>query len=97
MIKIKVRFEEPTPDVPRTTGELEAFAAALKERPGDWALMGVETTPGTARTRAWHVRSAMGNPGAAFAPAGSFETSSTVLCGENRIYIRYIGEKGEFR
>lgn len=68
-----------------------AFATALKARPGHWALLGTHETAGSARQFALAIRKA--SSGAqAFAPAGAYEAEMhTMLGGEHRIYVRYVG------
>lgn len=85
---ITIRFEAPAPLVLRRSESLLEFAAALRERPAEWALFGRYATAGTARQGAYEIRRGMRE---AFRPAGAFEAESRTLCGEHRVYVRYVG------
>jgi hypothetical protein len=49
---ISVRFEEPAHEPFRTVQSRQAFADALRARPGEWALLGRYYTHGTANQEA---------------------------------------------
>jgi hypothetical protein len=88
---ISVRFEEPAHEPFRTVQSRQAFADALRARPGEWALLGRYYTHGTANQEAYVVRRASGPKDQPFAPAGSFEAESRTMFGEHRVYVRYAG------
>ncbi|MFE7972957.1 hypothetical protein [Streptomyces shenzhenensis] len=89
---VTICFVEPAHDALRTPESRRAFAAALRSRPGVWALLGKYPTPGTMRQAAYEIRHASNRRTAQpFAPAGSFEAVSQSLGGEYRVYVRYVG------
>ncbi|MFF7880945.1 hypothetical protein ACH40F_08300 [Streptomyces sp. NPDC020794] len=88
---IEVRFEAPAHDAVRRPESRRAFADALRARPGEWALLGKHSTAGMMRQAAYQIRWALEANDQAFAPAGSFEAESQTLCGEYRVYVRYVG------
>lgn len=91
MTTTTVRFDAPAPDILRRPESRAVFAAALKDRPGEWALFGKCLTQSTASTYAWEIRNARSMGMAPFAPAGAFEAESRTLFGEHRVYVRYVG------
>ncbi|MEU3851785.1 hypothetical protein [Streptomyces sp. NPDC029554] len=95
-----LRFENPPADGRRNGSYPSAgeVAAALKARPGQWAVVRTVPARTTAATSAYNIRVAKS---AAYAPAGSFEAVSRSVDGEYRVYARYVGpvsaEGGESR
>lgn len=85
-----VRFEEPAHQALRSDESLTALVAALKARPGTWALLGKYQTPGTMRTTAYEIRRGRRWP----FTEGQFETEARTMFGEYRVYIRYAGGEG---
>lgn len=90
------RFEEPPAGPPtsrayRTQQHLIA-AAALRERPGEWAMIKTTETSSAARSSAAQIRSAVL---VAYRPAGSFGATARTVDGEHRVYARYLGEAVE--
>lgn len=89
------RFEEPPADGRAGRGyDHGAAAAAMRERPGAWALIRTTQTSQAARSAANLIRNGRL---AAYLPAGSFEAMSRTVNGEFRIYARYVGAGGESR
>ncbi|MFD9868530.1 hypothetical protein ACFXI8_27175 [Streptomyces niveus] len=86
-----VTFEQPGHPVPRSPDAITAFASALREQPGQWALFGTHRNSACARQNAYQIRTARGPKDQVFAPAGSFETLSRTLFGEHRVYVRFVG------
>ena len=86
-----VRFDPPAPELPRRPESRDAFADALRARPGEWALIGAHPVAGSAGQAAYEISRALGLRNAPFAPAGTFEAQSRAVCGEHRIYVRYVG------
>lgn len=84
---IAVRFEEPAPHPLCRAESLTAFAAALRERPRVWALLGKYGTPGMAGQTAYLIRRSL-KPGFT---DGGYEAESRTLFGEYRVYARYVG------
>lgn len=82
-----VRFEKPAHQALRSDPSLIALVAALKARPGTWALLGQYNTPGTMRQTAYEIRHGLRR----HFPKGQFETESQTMFGEYRVYIRYAG------
>lgn len=85
---IEMRFESPAPLLPMPKRAREAFAVALRARPGVWALMGQHPSSGAARQLAFEIRrtNRLGD-----FPAGSFEADAKTVMGEHRVYVRYVG------
>lgn len=88
---IAVRFESPAYEPFRRVESRQVFADALRARPGEWALLGKYSTPGVMRQEAYHVRQALDPKDQPFTPAGAFEAESQSMCGEYRVYVRYVG------
>jgi hypothetical protein len=86
-----VHFEEPAPPAPTGAAARQLFADQLRTRPGVWALLGTYDNPPTARTSAYHIRAAVNPQNQPFAPAGTFEAEARSLCGESRVYVRFVG------
>lgn len=85
-----VRFDEPAHDALRTSDALAAFTAALRSRPGQWALLGRYRTPGVMRQTAYEIRHGHVK---AFSEGG-FEAEAHSMLGEYRVYVRYVGKGG---
>lgn len=83
----RIRFEEPPAKSHRATGKTkhEKIADKLTKRPGEWALIGHYSTPGSANSIAYMIRHARCD---AYAPAGSFESVSRRVDGEYCVYAR---------
>lgn len=81
-----LRFESPAPQPPRLPESLTAVAAALRTRPGEWALLGRYGTSGMARQTAYEIRH-----GHLPAFRGGFEAQAKTLFGEYRVYARHTG------
>jgi hypothetical protein len=88
---ITVRFDEPAHDALRRPESLQAFADALRARPGEWALLGKYSTQGAMRQASYEIRIVRERKDRVFAPAGSFEAESRTMLGEHRVYVRYVG------
>lgn len=82
-----IRFEAPAHNALRSDESLTALVAALKARPGGWALLGKYTTAGSMRQTAYEIRRGLRRHFA----GGGFETESQTMFGEYRIYVRYTG------
>lgn len=80
-------WEDPqqTPRAPRTSKHDE-FAAALRRRPGKWAVFAEATSNSTA--------SAI-NKGklTAFRPAGAYEATGRTVEGGFKVWVRYVGSR----
>jgi YD repeat-containing protein len=88
MTKQNIRFEAPAHPTPRPT-EAKAFAEGLRERPGEWALVGYRDKAGSARTYAYDIRRGLVS---AFTPSGAYEAEMHTLGGQFRVYARFVGE-----
>ncbi|MEU8907038.1 hypothetical protein [Streptomyces mirabilis] len=88
--RVDIRFEFPAPSIPLPPETREAFVAALRARPGAWALMGQHSSPGAARQTAYSIRRAVRTR--CFRPAGAFEAEAKSVMGEHRVYVRYVGQ-----
>jgi hypothetical protein len=94
-----IQFERKAMPVPTEQSQINAFADALRDNPGEWALYGYAVSSASARMHAYLIRRGgeRGDGGwnprikEAFGSERSFETHSVTLFGENRIYIRYVG------
>ena len=84
---MSIRFEAPAHHALRYPESLAAFAAALQDRSGEWALLGRYGTAGSMRQAAYEVRHGL-RP--AFV-GGGFEAESRTMFGEHRVYVRYVG------
>jgi Tfp pilus assembly protein FimV len=80
----------PSIDVGRYATKHVVIAAALRERPGEWAMVSTQASP----SAAGYIRHAKG---ASYAPAGSFEATARKNDKKWDIYARYVGENGEHR
>ncbi|MGP4004660.1 hypothetical protein [Streptomyces sp. 8N706] len=90
-----IRFETPAPPVPRLREAREAFAAALRQHPGEWALLGQHHTSSGARQDAYEIRRALRPVNQGFAPAGEFQAEARTLIGEYRVYVRRVPDQGQ--
>lgn len=90
----EIQWEQPPPENRgrRAGSKWDDFAAALRSRPGEWALM---TDSGD---NSMVNRVKKGAP-SAFQPEGSFEATGRKQPGTSRykVWARYIGENGEFK
>ncbi|MFD9445007.1 hypothetical protein [Streptomyces sp. NPDC060001] len=82
-----IRFEDPAHHALRSDESLNVLVAALKERPGVWALLGKYGTQTVMRQTAYEIRRGLRRHFA----EGGFETESKTMLGEHRVYIRYAG------
>jgi hypothetical protein len=88
-----LKFEGPPPSKftsPR--GHHTEAAKELKERPGEWAIVGVYAHSGSSSAVARQLRAGL-IP--AYAPAGTFEAMARTIDGEARVYARFVGEPDE--
>lgn len=77
------------PPARQTASKYEAVAAALKSRPGEWAIF--KTYPAEQKKLAWGwVTRIHAGKTAAF-PRGQFEAQSATSGDEARVYVRYLG------
>jgi hypothetical protein len=82
-----VRWEDPPPSRKpgrRLSKYWTAIADALKEHPGQWAVIHEGARQGSLVARVNGGRSA-------FAPAGAFEAMERPGDGMHRVYARYVG------
>ncbi len=80
----EIEFREPPPSRGgrEGSGRYREIAAAIRERPGEWAVLGDFANPGVAS----------GGRMAAFRPATDFEaTSRTRPDGRYDVFVRYVG------
>lgn len=66
-----------------------AIAAALRERPGEWALVGTYCRINSSSTMATRIK--MGQL-SAYRPAYAYDATARTIDGEYRLYIRYRAE-----
>jgi hypothetical protein len=88
------RFEELPIDGRTTTRQRHEHykaAAALRERPGEWAMVRTAATSNAARSAASQIREGRLT---AYRPAGEFDATSRTVGGEFRVYARYVGHIG---
>ncbi|WP_157868857.1 hypothetical protein [Streptomyces atriruber] len=64
-------------------------AAALKQRPGQWGIVGTYKNIGSASGVGIRIKR---GATAAYRPAGAFEAVARTVHGEARLYARYVGE-----
>jgi len=88
-----VRWEEPPEKhgnvKPKPPSKFQPIADALRERPGEWALI-VENKPsGTCGGLAHRIKNGVGP----FAPAKSFEAKAigSAVGSYSKVYARYVG------
>lgn len=85
-----IRFEElPNPVHAKTKHDHAAIVAALRARPGEWAIVMTYEKVTTASVMAHSIKSARN---VAYAPAGTFEAATRKIDGEFRVYARYVGK-----
>ncbi|MFD4830210.1 hypothetical protein ACFWPV_10195 [Streptomyces uncialis] len=89
----RIQFEAPSPRLPRPRPERIAFAGSLRNRPGQWALWGAHDSQRNAYREAHYIRHAP--PGGAFGTGGVYDAECRTLCGEYRVYVRYLGTPSE--
>lgn len=82
-----IDFMGPPPQA--TTGSRHAeIAAALKQRPGEWAVVRRTDTANKSGAAAQAIRSGRLR---AYAPTGAYEAVARTVDGEHRVYARYVG------
>ncbi|WP_030777270.1 hypothetical protein [Streptomyces sp. NRRL S-920] len=64
-------------------------AAALKQRPGQWGIVGTYKSIGSASGAGLRIKQGIA---AAYRPAGAFEAVARTVHGEARLYARFVGE-----
>ena len=69
---------------------MDPLAAALRTRPGEWALAYQCEASNVASRRMYGITRGIA---ASFRPAGAFEATSRKVDGEYRVYARYVGEQ----
>lgn len=83
-------FEDPPeidrvrPDGPKHT----RIAAALRDRPGEWAIVKTTLTHGAAAAAAHQIKTGRLS---AYAPEGSFDAVSRTVEGKHTVYAKYLG------
>jgi hypothetical protein len=88
-----LKFESPPPSRSASPkGHHIEVAKELKERPGEWAIVGVYAHSGSSSAVARQLRAGL-IP--AYAPPGSFEAMARTIDGEARVYARFVGEPDE--
>jgi hypothetical protein len=94
-----IRWEQPPTEhgnaKPKPPLKYQAAADALRERPGEWALLAEGKAPGTAGGMVWRIKNGVGP----FAPARSFEAKCVGPAGgsSSKVYARFVGEQGGVR
>lgn len=88
-----IRWEEPPRhgnSKPKPPLKFQAVADAMRERPGEWALIVEGKAPGTAGGLVWRIKNGVGP----FGPARSFEAKCVGPAGgqSSKVYARYVGE-----
>lgn len=89
-----IRWEDPPAEHgnarPKPPSRFQPIVDALKDRPGQWAVVVENKTPGAAANLAWRMRSGLGP----FAPKGAFEAKTIGPAGGtvSKVYARYVGE-----
>ncbi|WP_293783610.1 hypothetical protein [uncultured Aeromicrobium sp.] len=78
-------FEEPPART--NVGRYAEIAAALRERPGRWAV--VKTWPAERKKAAWSFASHV-NSGKLADMRGGFEATARTIDGQTRVYVRYV-------
>lgn len=80
----EIVWQDPPP-MPGARGQYPAIAAALRARPGEWALVRSDVSEAIA----WQIRRGVIQ---AFLPPGTFEARSVITEGRKAdIYARYVG------
>lgn len=86
-----IRWEEPPARSHGRAYDWAAIGAALKAKPGQWALAVVCPNTATAGSTARYVRAGAYH---ALRELGRFEATARTVEGEARVYARYVGEGG---
>ncbi|MFE0101193.1 hypothetical protein [Streptomyces sp. NPDC059009] len=88
---MSLRFEEPPPRTWRQ-GRVDhrAAAAALRKRPGEWAMVGTYASANAACGAAHRIKTGTYR---AYVPTGTFEATTRTVDGEARLYVRYMGQR----
>ncbi len=84
-----IRWEEPPGIKGGPVHDWAAIAAALRSRPGQWAVVAVCRNQATAGSTAQGVRR-----GKYEVLGPGFEAKARTVDGEPRVYARYVGEGG---
>lgn len=80
----EIKWEAP-PQSQRGKGAYNDFAKALRDRPGDWALLSEDTASAT-------VTGVNRGTLSAFRPAGAFEArGSSVGRHRSKVWVRFVG------
>jgi hypothetical protein len=84
---------EPLPEIPNNRraaamARNAADAAALRERPDEWAHVTTKPSHASAVSFAHQIRNGIT---AAYRPAGSYEAMKRTVESEHRVYARYVG------
>src|SRR3954471_13743324 len=69
--------------------QLAAFAAALRSRPGEWALYPRPLSSGSCTVTQQVIKQGQRSK---WTPAGTFDATVRTVDGQRRLYVRYIGE-----
>lgn len=89
---MSLRFEGPPPRRRGPQLQHEMSARALRERPGEWAVVTTRVSASAAASLAWWIRSARCG---AYRPGGAWEAVARTVEGEqgveHRVYARYVG------
>lgn len=87
-----IRWEEPPTEHGNGRHKFQQIAEALRARPGEWAVVAEDRTPGSASGFAYRVRNGFGP----FAPRKSFEAKAVgpAMGSSSKVYARYVGEQG---
>lgn len=64
------------------------IAAALADRPGEWAIVKEAKTQSAANAAAFQIKTGRIS---SYAPAGTYEAVSRTVDGKHRVYARYVG------
>jgi len=85
-----MKWEDP-PSLPRVDppGVHSNIAAELKNRPGNWALVGTYAAASVSSSMAYQIRTGRLPT---YLPTGSFEAKARTVGREHRVYARYVGE-----
>ena len=90
-----IRWEEPPTEhgntKPKPPSKYQPIADALREHPGEWALILTGNPPGTCASLANRIRTGA-RP---FAPAGAFDAKviGPASGAASKVYARYLGEE----
>jgi hypothetical protein len=89
----EMEWSDPPPPPVRKGSQWDPIAAALKSNPGQWAKV---VTDGNISLKTDAERGVL----RCFRPAGSFEGRVVISPGkrwQGDVYLRYIGENGEYK